>query len=53
MRKKITVTNYKAFSDKTEIEIAPLNLIFGPNSSGKTSILHLLLLLKQTFNFKT
>lgn len=36
--------NFKAFADTQRIPIRPLTLIFGPNSSGKSSIIHSLLL---------
>lgn len=36
--------NFKAFADTQRIPIKPLTLIFGPNSSGKSSIIHSLLL---------
>lgn len=41
--------NYKAF-DEGEMELRPLTLLLGANSSGKSSILHLLLMLEQTIN---
>lgn len=41
--------NYKAF-DEGELELRPLTLLLGANSSGKSSILHLLLMLEQTIN---
>lgn len=41
----LTIGNFKAFGDPPQhIPIRPLTLIFGPNSSGKSSILHSLLL---------
>ena len=48
MFKSIEVENFKAFGDKTIVEFAPITLIFGPNSAGKSSILQALSLLKQT-----
>ena len=42
------LTNFKAFCKETAIPIAPITLIFGQNSSGKSSILQAILLLKQT-----
>lgn len=36
--------NFKAFADTQRIPIRPLTLIFGANSSGKSSIIHSLLL---------
>jgi len=42
--------NFKAFSESGELPIRPITLIFGPNSSGKSTILQSLLLLKQTLD---
>ncbi len=36
--------NFKAFANTQRIPIRPLTLIYGPNSSGKSSIIHSLLL---------
>jgi len=41
--------NYKAF-DEGKMELRPLTLLLGANSSGKSSLLHLLLMLEQTIN---
>ncbi len=38
------VGNFKAFADTQRIPIRPLTLIYGPNSAGKSSIIHSLLL---------
>jgi predicted ATPase len=46
--KEFQLTNFKAFSNPLPIPIRPITLIFGPNSSGKSSIIQALLLLKQT-----
>ena len=40
--------NFKAWKDSGPIRLAPLTVLFGANSAGKTSIPQLLLLLKQT-----
>jgi len=40
--------NFRAFGQPTRIPLAPITLLFGENSAGKTSILHALALLKQT-----
>jgi hypothetical protein len=45
---KVVVAGYKSFVDTTEIEIRPLTLLAGANSSGKSSIMQPLLLTKQT-----
>ena len=42
------LANFKAFAGPETIPIRPITLIYGPNSSGKSSILQSLLLLKQT-----
>ena len=47
MLRKIGLTNFKCWK-KLEIELAPITLLFGANSSGKTSVLQSLLMLKQT-----
>ena len=49
MLKSISLENYKCFRDKTDIEIAPLTVLCGVNSSGKSSILKSLLMLKQSY----
>jgi len=43
---KITIENFKAFGTKQTIPLRKLNLIFGPNSSGKSSIVHSLAFLR-------
>ena len=42
------IKNFKAWKDTGEIRLAPLTVIFGANSAGKSSLGHLLLALKQT-----
>ena len=46
----VKLRNFKAFRDEQSIPLAPLTLIFGKNSSGKSSILHSLLFLRQSMN---
>lgn len=48
MLKSIDLENFKAFGERTMIPLAPITLIYGENSSGKSSILQSLNLLKQT-----
>lgn len=48
MLKKIGIENFKAFADFQEINLAPITLIYGANSSGKSSIIHSLMVLKQS-----
>lgn len=40
----VELGNFKAFADTQSVRIAPLTLIFGANSSGKSSLIHGLLL---------
>ena len=40
--------NFKSWKDTSELRFAPITGFFGANSSGKTSILQVLLMLKQT-----
>lgn len=49
MLKSISLENYKCFKEKTDIDIAPLTVLCGVNSSGKSSILKSLLMLKQSY----
>jgi len=48
MLKKLNFQNFKSWKDTGDIRLAPLTGFFGTNSSGKTTILQLLLMLKQT-----
>jgi len=45
---RVTVAGYKSIATEQSIEIRPLTLLAGDNSSGKSSIMQPLLLLKQT-----
>ena len=44
----IRMKNFKSWKDSGEVRLAPLTGFFGTNSSGKSSLLQMLLLLKQT-----
>lgn len=44
----IEVENFKAFGSCQQFPLRPITLLFGANSSGKSSIIQSLLLLKQT-----
>ena len=44
----IRVKNFKSWQDTDIVKLAPLTGFFGTNSSGKSSLLQMLLLLKQT-----
>ena len=48
MLNSLQVKNFKAWQDSGPMRLAPLTVIFGTNSSGKSSLGHLLLALKQT-----
>jgi len=51
MISKISIANFKAFGEKLQdIPIRPITLIFGPNSSGKSSLLHSLLLVRHALD---
>ena len=47
MLERIEFSGYKAFRDLTNLEIRPVTLIIGKNSSGKSSVLKLFPLLEQ------
>lgn len=47
MLRRIGLSNFKCWKE-LDIELAPITLIFGANSSGKSAILQSLLMLKQT-----
>ena len=48
MFEKLSIKNFKSISDWQELKLAPITLIYGPNSSGKSTIIQSLLLLQQT-----
>lgn len=48
MIKGLEITNFKAWRNTGPIRFAPITVLFGPNSSGKSSIQQFLLMLKQT-----
>ncbi len=43
MLSSFTIANFKAFADAQKIPLRPLTLVFGANSSGKSSLIHSLL----------
>ena len=49
MIRKINLDNYKCFKNSGDIEIKPLTLLCGINSSGKSTVIKSLLTLKQTY----
>jgi AAA15 family ATPase/GTPase len=50
MLKKIQINNFKPFSQTESIRMAPITLIYGPNSAGKSSIIQSLIMMTQTIN---
>ena len=48
MLTRLSVTNFKSWQSIEDMRLAPITGLFGINSSGKSSILQLLLMLKQT-----
>ncbi|HFK7270235.1 TPA: AAA family ATPase [Enterobacter asburiae] len=44
---KLSLTNFRSFKDTQTIEFAPITLLFGPNSVGKSTILMALFYLQQ------
>jgi predicted ATPase len=45
---RLTLKNFKAWRDRVDLELTPVTMLLGTNSSGKSSLLQALLLLKQT-----
>jgi len=45
---QLRIKNFKAWRDEHRFDLAPVTLLLGVNSAGKTSLLQPLLLLKQT-----
>src|SRR3954447_8045511 len=48
MLRRVRIQNFKAWQDTRSIQMSPLTVIFGPNSSGKSSLNHFLMMLRQT-----
>lgn len=49
---KLRIQNFKSLKDTGSLPIRPLTFLVGPNSSGKSSVLQSLLMLKQTIESK-
>lgn len=45
---ELRLTNFQGFRESISIPFAPITVVFGPNSSGKSSVFRSLLFLKQT-----
>ena len=52
MLKRISFKNYKLFKEEQELELKPITILIGKNSSGKSSITKLMPLLEDAFNGK-
>ena len=48
MLRRLSLSNFKLWRELRNVRLAPITGLFGSNSSGKTSILQLILVLKQT-----
>lgn len=51
MLKRIQLSNFKSWRN-LDLELAPITVLFGTNSSGKSSVLQSLLLIKQSIEYK-
>ena len=49
MLNRIGIENFRVFKDNTEFELGPINILTGPNNSGKSSLIKLLSLLRHSF----
>jgi energy-coupling factor transporter ATP-binding protein EcfA2 len=49
----LTLANFKRFESLKNLEFAPLTILTGPNSSGKSTIIQSLVLLKQSLEIPT
>ena len=50
---KIKIKNFRSFKDMDYIDIKPITILIGRNSSGKSSFLRTFPMLKQSFEEKT
>ncbi|AUW94462.1 MAG: hypothetical protein OWR62_07575 [Sulfobacillus thermotolerans] len=48
MLTRLRIGQFKAFGPVQDIPLAPITLIYGPNSAGKSAVIEALLLLNQT-----
>ena len=49
MYKELTIKNIKTFEEEQKLKIAPITLLYGENSSGKTTILKALNIIDSIF----
>lgn len=45
----IEIENFKAIRDRVRLDLKPITLLFGPNSSGKSSVIHALHYAREVF----
>lgn len=50
MLRRIILNNYKAFAEETTIELRPVTVLYGKNSSGKSSLCKLVSVLSKAFS---
>lgn len=50
MLKYLKIKNYKAFAEETTIELRPVTVLYGKNSSGKSSLCKLIDILSKAFS---
>ena len=48
MLRKLRIKNFKCLRDTKDLAIRPVTILVGPNSSGKSSLVQALLMLRQT-----
>lgn len=46
---RIAIENFKAIRDRVSLDLKPITLLLGPNSSGKSSLLHALHYAREVF----
>ena len=51
MFRRWSIRNFKSFKNSSALEFAPITLLAGSNSSGKSSLIQSILLLKQTLKY--
>ena len=50
MLEQLRIQNFKGWQDTGEVQMAPITLFFGANSSGKSSIGQFLMMRKRSFS---
>src|SRR5215470_19174612 len=48
MLTNLRIRNFKTWSDTSNIRLSPITVFFGSNSTGKSSLIQFLLMLRQT-----